>query len=48
LGEAMVTILKNESLRSTLRAKGFGRVRQYTWEQAARQTLAVYQEVCGG
>jgi glycosyltransferase involved in cell wall biosynthesis len=48
LGEAMVTILDNESLRSSLKAKGFERVKQYTWHRAAAETLQVYREVCGG
>ncbi len=48
LGEAMVTMLENESLRSSLKAKGFDRVKRYTWDRAAAETLTLYREVCGG
>jgi glycosyltransferase involved in cell wall biosynthesis len=46
LAETMVRILRDASLRESLRAKGFERARQFTWERAARQTLAVYKELC--
>ncbi|MEK7293542.1 MAG: glycosyltransferase family 1 protein, partial [Nitrospirota bacterium] len=46
LAGAMVRILRDTPLRESLRAKGFERARQFTWERAARQTLAVYREVC--
>lgn len=46
VGEAMVLVLNDLSLRESLRRKGLARVRQFTWERAARQTLAVYREVC--
>lgn len=47
LAEAMVHVLTNDSLRETLRMKGVARAKQFTWERAARRTLAVYREVCG-
>ncbi len=47
LGEAMITVLDNESLRDSLRAKGFERVRRYTWHRTAAETLQLYREVCG-
>ena len=47
LAEAMVRVLRDVPLRESLRAKGFERARQLTWERAARQTLDVYREVCG-
>ncbi len=46
LGEAMVRVLSNKQLREGLRAKGFERVKQFTWERAARRTVEVYGEVC--
>jgi glycosyltransferase involved in cell wall biosynthesis len=46
LAGAMVRILRDPPLRESLRAKGFERARQFSWERAARQTLAVYKEVC--
>ena len=46
LAEAMVRVLRDTPLRESLRANGFVRAKQFTWERAARQTLAVYREVC--
>lgn len=46
LAEAMVRVLRDTPLRESLRAKGFERAKQFTWERAARQTLGVYREVC--
>ena len=46
LAGAMVRILRDTPLRESLRAKGFDRAKQFTWERAARQTLAVYKELC--
>jgi len=47
LGEAMIRLLEDEPLRTALKVKGFDRAKQFSWEQAGRQTLALYQEVCG-
>ncbi len=46
LAVAMVRVLRDTPLRESLRAKGFARAKQFTWERAARQTLAVYKELC--
>ncbi len=46
LGEAMVRVLSDVKLRESLRAKGFERVKQFTWERTARSTLKVYRELC--
>jgi glycosyltransferase involved in cell wall biosynthesis len=46
LAEAMVRVLEDPVLRAELKAKGFERVRRFTWERVARQTLAVYRELC--
>ena len=48
LGEAMIRTLEDEPLRATLKVKGFDRARQYSWEQAATKTLALYGELCHG
>ncbi len=48
LADAMARVIHDSSLRASLREKGFQRVKRFTWEQTARQTLAVYKEVCGG
>ncbi len=47
LGEAMVRALEDEPLRAGLKIKGFDRVKQFSWEQAARKTVALYRELCG-
>jgi glycosyltransferase involved in cell wall biosynthesis len=43
--EALDRVLSNPGLRLELRGRGLARARQFTWEAAARQTLAVYQRV---
>ncbi|MEK6618013.1 MAG: glycosyltransferase family 1 protein [Nitrospirota bacterium] len=48
LANEMIRVLENSALRDTLRAKGFQRVKQFTWERAAHRTMAVYREVCEG
>jgi len=47
LAEAILRVLENQTLREGLRAKGFERVKLFTWERAARRTLALYRELCG-
>lgn len=46
MSAAMYKVLTDEQLQGKLRQKGFERVRQFSWEKAARETLAVYEEVC--
>ncbi len=46
LAHAMVSVLADSNFRETLQSKGMERARQFTWGRAARQTLAVYREVC--
>ena len=43
--EALDQVLTDPALRLDLRSRGLARARQFTWEAAARQTLAVYQRV---
>jgi len=43
LAGAMERALTDEALRVTLRARGMGKARGFTWEQAAQKTLMVYQ-----
>lgn len=45
--EAMKRMLADGELRASLRAKGFDRVKQFTWQNNARQTFEVYREVLG-
>ena len=46
LGEALVRVLESSSLQATLRAKGLERAARFTWEKTARETVAVYRQVC--
>jgi glycosyltransferase involved in cell wall biosynthesis len=41
------TLADDESLRERLRAAGVARAHGFTWEKAARQTLAVYRKALG-
>jgi glycosyltransferase involved in cell wall biosynthesis len=47
--EAMVTVFKevlgDDRLRAHMRARGFERVRHYTWANAAHQLMAIFDEV---
>jgi glycosyltransferase involved in cell wall biosynthesis len=46
LAQAMERVLSDEPLRATLRARGLAQAAQFSWERTARETLAVYREVC--
>ncbi len=46
LADAMARVIHDSSLRASLREKGFQRAKQFRWERAARQMLAVYKQVC--
>jgi glycosyltransferase involved in cell wall biosynthesis/SAM-dependent methyltransferase len=46
LCEAMRTVLCDDDLRSTLRSKSLERAKLFSWERAAKETLAVYEEIC--
>ncbi len=41
----METIITNEDLRRKLVQKGFERVKTFSWEEAARKTLKIYEKV---
>ena len=47
IAEAMHRALTDETLRGTLVEKGFRRASEFSWEKTARETLAVYEAVCG-
>lgn len=47
LGEAIVRVLEDDGLRRTLTAKGFSRVKDFSWDRAARATFDVYRELVG-
>ncbi len=46
LGNAMGRILKDAAFRNALVEKGLARAKEFTWANAARQTMAVYRELC--
>ena len=45
LASAMRCCLQDPALRGRLIERGFANVRRFSWEETARQTLAVYQKV---
>jgi hypothetical protein len=47
LSEAMTEVLANRALAAELRARGLRHSRQFSWEETARKTLAVYEAVWG-
>ncbi|MEX2493496.1 MAG: glycosyltransferase family 1 protein [Nitrospirales bacterium] len=40
-------LVSDRGLQERLRSKGFERVKQFTWDRAAQETLTLYQEVLG-
>jgi glycosyltransferase involved in cell wall biosynthesis len=47
LAQKILKVAESDNLREQLRAKGFERVKQFSWKRTAEETLAVYKEVCG-
>jgi glycosyltransferase involved in cell wall biosynthesis len=45
LGNAMIEIVDNESLRAELREKGIDQAKKFSWRDAAERTLRLYHEV---
>jgi glycosyltransferase involved in cell wall biosynthesis len=43
LGDAVVTVLGDDSLRARLRAMAKPRAARFSWDRAADDTLAVYR-----
>lgn len=48
LAQALEKIWHDPALRAALREKGLRRAAQFSWAEAARQTLALYEEVARG
>jgi glycosyltransferase involved in cell wall biosynthesis len=42
---ALKKLVNDSALRSVLSVKGQERAREFTWQETARKTLAVYEEV---
>ncbi|HDZ01948.1 MAG TPA: glycosyltransferase family 1 protein, partial [Nitrospirae bacterium] len=47
MSEAIYRVISDEKLRETLVKKGYERVRKFTWEKTAQETLEVFREVHG-
>ena len=45
LAEAVWRVLSVPGLREELRSKGLERAKRFSWEQTARRTLEIYEEV---
>lgn len=45
IANAIERVISNRALRDELRAKGFAQAAKFSWERAARETLAVYAAV---
>lgn len=45
MAEAILKIIKNNKLKSDLRAQGFKQAQKYSWAQMAKQTLELYKKV---
>jgi glycosyltransferase involved in cell wall biosynthesis len=48
LARALTRLLGDEQLRADLRQKGYERAQHYTWADAARKLLTVYQQLSHG
>jgi glycosyltransferase involved in cell wall biosynthesis len=48
LVDAMHRLLIDSSLRDDLIRRGLEQAQEFTWEEAARKLLAVYDKVAGG
>jgi len=44
LCDAMERVLRDKRLQGALRKRGLKRAQGFSWERAARETIAVYQE----
>jgi glycosyltransferase involved in cell wall biosynthesis len=45
MSEALHTVVTNAERQQAMRTAGLARSRQFTWEETARQTLALYEEL---
>lgn len=45
LTDALERVLSDPQLRSDLKQKGFDRVKEFSWQRCARETLAIYRRV---
>ena len=47
IANAIYKVLANDGLRNEMIKKGLERVKEFTWERCARETLEVYEDVLG-
>ena len=47
LADRMIELLESESLRASLKTKGFARTKQYSWTQPVLQTHDLYASLLG-
>jgi glycosyltransferase involved in cell wall biosynthesis len=45
IAHAICMVANDASLRADLRDKGIARARQFSWERAAKETLAIYHQL---
>jgi glycosyltransferase involved in cell wall biosynthesis len=45
ISSAIEQVVNDSGLRDKLRVKGFERAQQFDWQETARRTLSVYEEV---
>lgn len=45
MAEAIYRVIRDEKLRESLIRKGYERVREFSWEKTARETIKVFEEV---
>jgi len=48
LSQALRCLLDSPARQQELHARGIAQAQKFTWERAARETLAVYQRVAAG
>jgi len=48
LRDAISSVISNDDLRTQLIARGHDRIRQFTWEKTARETIASYERAAAG
>lgn len=43
ISQTMLRVLSDESLRESLARRGYARAHQFSWDEAARQTISIYE-----
>ena len=45
LSQTMETLIRDENLRNKLKEKGLNQAKKFRWDETARKTLEVFEEV---